>query len=234
MIAACGADAVYWNRLYEPALLARDRAIKQQLRARGIAAHSSNAALLIEPWQLATGEGKPYRVFTPFWRSALTRLDAVECAATPQRIVPPQVPGSLPLAALDLPPRARWDHGLAAHWQPGQQGAAALLQQFIVQSLPGYKAQRDYPALTGTSRLSPHLHFGEIGPRQILAALDEHVGNYRACCAGSTIEPYVRELGWREFSHHLLYHFPHTSTRNLNAQFDAFPWADAGAHAEAL
>lgn len=233
LIASCDAAAVYWNRLYEPALLARDRDIKQSLRAQGITAHSCNAALLFEPWQLATGEGSPYRVFTPFWRSALTRLDAVACTPAAQRIDMPPMPTCTPLAALDLLPRLRWDRGLAAHWQPGESGAQALLHAFIEQAVHAYKAQRDYPAVTGTSRLSAHLHFGEIGPRQILAALGEHAGNDRVGAA-SSIAPYVRELGWREFSHHLLYHFPHTPTRNFNPRFDAFAWADDGIHAEAL
>ena len=234
LIESCGAVAVYWNRLYEPAALARDRHIKQSLRARGIAAHSCNAALLFEPWQLATGEGSPYRVFTPFWRGALTRLDKVDCTPAAQRIHMPAVPAGVTLASLRLLPSVRWDRGMAAHWQPGEHGAHVLLQQFIEQALSGYKAQRDYPAVTGTSRLSSHLHFGEIGPRQILAALRERVGGYRGCAAASCIEPYVRELGWREFSHHLLYHFPHTATRNLNARFDAFTWADGAIHGEAL
>lgn len=229
LIEASGANAVYWNRCYEPAMLARDRDIKQRLRARDIEARSFNSALLFEPWEVATAQGTPYRVFTPFWRKASARLDVVNCLSAPVHIAAQRIAGSLPLHTLDLLPRVHWDAGMAEHWHPGEQGAASLLARFIEQALRGYSDYRDVPSDQGTSRLSPHLHFGEIGPRQILAALAGHVGNHRACCASATIAPYVRELGWREFSYHLLFHFPKSPERNLNLAFDRFAWADPDA-----
>ncbi len=229
LIAASGARAVYWNRLYEPAVLARDTHIKQQLRAQGTDAHSSNAALLVEPWQVFSGEGRPYRVFTPFWRAARAQMVLREPLEAPSHIAMPQVAGSLPLDALGLLPRIAWDSGLQASWKPGAAGARAQLARFLDSALSGYHEWRDVPGTAGTSRLSPHLHFGEIGPQQVIAALHAHTARYRACHAAAASEHYVRELGWREFSHHLLYHFPHTPEANLNAAFDGFDWQHADA-----
>ena len=226
LIAGSGADAVYWSRQYEPVALARDRGIKDALRAHGIAAHSSNAALLFEPWQVATGEGAPYRVFTPFWRAAGARLRPVDPLPAPARIAGGAVPGSLALADLGLLPRIRWDAGMRDTWRPGEAGAQGLLDDFLDAAVGAYQARRDVPAAAGTSRLSPHLHFGEIGPRQILSRLCAHAGGHGACLAHAGTAHFLRELGWREFSHHLLYHFPHTAQQNLNAQFDAFPWRE--------
>ena len=225
LIAQTGAAAVYWNRLYEPAAIARDRALKDALRARGIEAHSSNAALLFEPWQLQTGQGDPYRVFTPFWRKARVRLPPQAPLAAPERIASPASAAGLPLPALGLLPRIAWDAGLAATWTPGAAGAQDQLQLFAEAALGGYQTQRDFPDRAGTSRLSPYLHFGEISPRQIVWRLGELARGDHGASVTAAAEPYLRELGWREFAHHLLYHFPRTPTANLNPGFDHFPWA---------
>jgi deoxyribodipyrimidine photo-lyase len=125
-------------------------------------------------------------------------------------------------------PRLRWDAGLRQHWQPGERGAHKLLGRFFEDALPGYAEGRDRPDRDFTSRLSPHLHFGEIGPHQILWALEE-LRRAKQLAAGG--ESFMRELGWREFSHHVLHHFPHTASDSMNPRFDGFPWAqeDAGA-----
>jgi len=219
-----GASAVYWNRLYEPAAIARDTRLKAALREQGVAVHSHSAALWSEPWQISTQQGEPYRVFTPYWRNLRAQLKATE--PLPEPAVPGwlQLPGSLPLAALQLLPRIRWDRGLKDAWQPGERGARELLELFGDDAVNDYAHARDLPARHGTSRLSPHLHFGEISPRQIHAGLQrqsERLDTRRR----PDIEPYLRELGWREFAHHLLYHFPHTPTANFNPRFEGFRWA---------
>ena len=222
LVKTVGASAIYWNRLYEPAAIARDTALKQSWQDAGIAAHSFNAALLCEPWQARTGQGGPYRVFTPYWRGVRAQLHAQPPLPAPQRVASTPAPG-VPLDGLRLLPRIRWDAGLQAAWQPGEAGAQRLLRRFLDAALAHYRDGRDRPDQEYTSRLSPHLHFGEIGPRQILWALldpQQHAG-----FAAEQREAYIRELGWREFSHHLLYHFPHTPQRDLNTQFAAFPWA---------
>jgi deoxyribodipyrimidine photo-lyase len=225
LIAHSGAGAVYWNRRYEPAAIERDTRIKSALQAGGIAVHSHNANLWCEPWQAATGQGQPYRVFTPYWKNLRPQLQAVEPLPKPRVPGWRALPGGLALDALSLLPRIDWTGGLAAHWRPGEAGAHEWLDIFADDALGDYAHARDLPARHGTSRLSPHLHFGEISPRQIHHAL---VQRSQAVDAKRRpdIEPYLRELGWREFAHHLLYHFPRTPTENFNPRFDAFRWAD--------
>ncbi|OOG41774.1 deoxyribodipyrimidine photolyase [Rhodanobacter sp. C06] len=226
LIRHSGASAVYWNRLYEPAAIARDTHIKNALRELGIAVHSCNAALWCEPWQIATQQGDPYKVFTPYWRNLRTQIQASQ--PLPEPVLPgwQNLPDGLPLPALDLLPRIGWASGLADTWQPGEAGALELLEIFADDALSDYAHARDLPARHGTSRLSPHLHFGEISPRQIHFELDRRT---RATGAKRRpdIEPYLRELGWREFAHHLLYHFPRTPSDNFNPRFDGFRWAPA-------
>jgi len=232
LIDRCGAEGVYWNRLYEPAILQRDAAIKQFLHDIGIAARSFNANLMAEPWKIQTGAGTPYKVFTPYWRKLRAQLAAQPPTPAPKRITPaPAVPAGVALDSLRLLPRSGWDDEFPANWQPGERGACASLHRFCADALPDYAGGRDRPDLDHTSRLSPHLHFGEISPRQIVWKLEELARGREAGPGGAGREAYLRELGWRDFSQHLLFHFPQTAERNLNPQFDRFPWAvdDAGA-----
>ena len=228
LLDATGATAVYWNRLYEPATMARDRSIKDWLqRERGVEAESFNAALLHEPWRVATGQGAPYRVFTPFWKrlNGFGLPDHVEPA--PARIrTPSQAVASEPIEALALLATVRRDTGLAANWTPGERGAHARLARFRADIASDYADTRDLPAFDGTSALSPHLHFGEIGPRRIVRALRTREPDSDTAAAA-----FLAELGWREFAHHILYHFPDTPERPLDRRFEAFPWRDV--HAEA-
>jgi len=225
LIEATGASAVYWNRCYEPAAIERDSAIKAALREAGVEAHSFNAALWCEPWQIETKQQSPYRVFTPFWRNLRPQL-----AVSPPLPVPAlrgvEAAESVPLASFRLLPSIPWDAGLRETWTPGEQGAHEALEIFADDAVADYAQARDLPARHGTSRLSPHLHFGEISPRQIHRALTERLAQ-RDARRRPDIEPFLRELGWREFAHHLLYHFPATPTENFNAEFDRFTWANA-------
>jgi len=214
-----GAGAVYWHRRYEPAVVARDTAIKRELRAAGLHAESLNGALLAEPWEIATGQGDPYRVFTPFWRNLRARLDPLAPLPAPPSLPgPPRPPAGVPVASLGLLPRIGWDAGFADLWAPGEQGAQARLAGFLSQGAADYADARDRPDQDGTSRLSPHLHFGELSPRRALSEARRRGGDDEGT------EVFVRELGWREFSHHLLHHFPDTPTAPLNPRFEAFPW----------
>ncbi|HET6553149.1 MAG TPA: deoxyribodipyrimidine photo-lyase [Dyella sp.] len=230
LIERTGATAVYWNRLYEPAAIARDGEVKAALREQGIEVRSFNASLLREPWQVQTRLHEPYRVFTPFWRTLRTQLDAPHPLPAPTALRGVPIDGSLPLDALGLLPAIRWDQGLHEAWQPGEQGAQEWLDVFMDDAIGDYAQARDLPGRHGTSRLSPHLHFGEISPRQIHRQLLDRAAATSAR-RRPDIEPYLRELGWREFAHHLLYHFPRTPTENFNAQFDRLRWSDAAASA---
>lgn len=220
LIAETGAEAVYWNRKYEPATQPRDATIKRELREQGIDAQSCNGSLMFEPWDLATQQGGPYKVFTPYWRNALTRLHTPAPLKLPDTL-PAHKTRSLPLADLKLTPTLNWDQQFWEHWQPGEAGAQEALTVFVDGALNGYRQQRDLPDRVGTSLLSPHLHFGEISPWQIVRRLEAE----RSAGRDADIDGYIRELGWREFSYHLLHHFPNTPEHNLNPRFDSFPWA---------
>ncbi|MGN6112100.1 MAG: deoxyribodipyrimidine photo-lyase, partial [Luteimonas sp.] len=167
LLAASGADAVYWNRRYEPGAIDADRRAMAALRALGAEVHSHNAALWCEPWEIANESGKPYRVFTPFWRKLRARLATEAPLPAPRIRGWRALPGSLAVDALQLLPRIDWAGGLADAWRPGEAGAAELLEIFADDALGDYARARDLPARHGTSRLSPHLPFGEISPRRI-------------------------------------------------------------------
>ncbi|KAA2286082.1 cryptochrome/photolyase family protein [Arenimonas fontis] len=227
LVAETGAVSVYWNRLYEPACIARDRRVERALRALGLGAESHNAALLIEPWAVKTGQGEPYRVFTPFWRKARQTLVDVRPADAPVRLpAPPEGLASLEADGLGLRPppgQPRWDRGFWSFWTPGEAGAQDLLEAFLDGAVHGYREQRNLPDRVGTSRLSPHLHFGEISPRQVVARLR---GGEWPAELRQDVEHFLGELGWREFGHHLLFHFPHMAQENLDPRFRRFAWAE--------
>lgn len=220
---AVGAEAVYWTRRYEPAVIDRDQQIKRALREGGLHAESHNGALLIEPWQVQTGQGDPYKVFTPFWKNAQGRIAAEPVLPAPQRLPPlPKGADGETLEHLGLLPMIPWDHGLREQWQPGEAGAQRRLACFLDEVIGDYRERRDFPDRAGTSRISAHLHFGEITPRQVLAAVQAAGGACERWHEGASF--YLRELGWREFSHHLLYHFPETAQSPLHPRFEDFPW----------
>ncbi len=228
LIAESDARAVFWNRKYEPATQPRDATIKRELKGQGLHVESFNGALLFEPWSLSTQQGGPYKVFTPFWRNALGQLRPQSLQAAPAAIPDAGVQyDTVALRALGLLPALGWEAGFWECWQPGEAGAHEALEVFIEGALRGYRSDRDRPDRTGTSLMSPHLHFGEIAPWRITAEL-EHARN---ASNGADMDAYVRELGWREFAHHLLHHFPETTNSNLNPRFEHFEWASADRHA---
>jgi deoxyribodipyrimidine photo-lyase len=217
MIRECGADSVFWNRRYEPALRTRDDTIQKALLSDGLHVETHNSALLFEPEEIRTTSGKPFQVFTPFWRACLSAVPDFVSLPAPG-IQKAEYPRSLDLNELALEPAIDWTEGLRSSWEPGEAGAQKILRRFMDKALEDYPEQRDFPANAGTSRLSPHLHFGEISPRQVWAA-----------CAGQrgdASKAFLRQLGWREFAHHLLYHFPHTAIEPLRPQFARFPWRE--------
>ena len=225
------AEAVYWNRLYEPSAIARDSDIKAALRDDGLQVASYNAALLWEPWTVETGQGGPYRVFTPFWRACVQRPPPAPDAAPKPLITAPAWPASLDLSALKLLPDIHWYGGLEDAWQPGEAGAQRRLALFCETLIDDYHQGRDRPDLDGVSQLSPHLHFGELSPRQVWQAVTDRYGGAPLERRGG--EAYLREIGWREFAYHVLYHFPDSSEQPVQEKFRNYPWRD-GAEAEAL
>ncbi len=227
LIAETGAAAVYWNRLYEPTSVARDAQIKTALRDDGVIAESFNGALLFEPWQLKTGNGDPYRVYSPMFRNAESRFAELRrpLPAPAQLGAPANALASLAPASLQLLPTIAWDSAFTEHWQPGEHGALAKLERFAAAAIASYKDRRDQPSVEGAvSRLSPHLHFGELSPNQAFIRAQQAESELSTAGAHSNIHHFVKELCWREFSHHLLFHFPHTPARAMYSKFDHFPW----------
>ena len=220
-----GASAVFWNRRYEPAVIARDERVADALRADGMQAESFNGALLHEPWTIRNQSGRPFQVFTPFWRHCLARSGPAQPLPAPRQLAAPKRwPESLPLAALELEPSIDWAKGLRAAWRPGEAGAQWQLRRFVNRALLDYGDQRNRPDLVGTSRLSPHLHFGEITPRQIWHAVRRRAESENIPEKTWRAWQFFTELGWREFAHHLLVHFPHTPEQPLRADFARFRW----------
>ncbi len=219
LMAETGADTVYWNRCYEPGAIARDTAIKNALQDKGIEADSFNGSLLYEPWEIKTQQDKPYRVFTPFYRMVLAQGTPAQPLPKPQSIKPYAAP--LQSDALTdwslLPTKPNWAASFSKYWSPGEAGAHTLLSDFLDDRITVYKAERDFPGIAATSRLSPHLHFGDISPRQIWAAT-----SVVEPTAGS--ETFLKEVVWREFGYSLLYYNPTMPTAPLQAKFNAFPW----------
>ncbi|MCA9284331.1 MAG: deoxyribodipyrimidine photo-lyase [Phycisphaerales bacterium] len=220
---AVGAGAVHWNRRYEPAIIARDQQLKKALREDGIEAESFNGSLLAEPWQVQTKEGTPYQVFTPFWKTCLSSGLGTALLETPSLEAADRQAPSLSIDELELLPRFDWASGMRTAWTPGEAGAVAALNRFLDEAAIHYKDGRDRPDHAWTSRLSPHLHWGEISIRRVWAAVDEQHAKARPALAES-LRKFLSELGWREFAHHLLYHFPHTPRRPLREAYEAFPW----------
>lgn len=222
-----GATRVFWNRLYEPAHRARDRRVEAGLRAAGVQVETANASLFFEPESFLKDDGLPYQVFTAFWRACWRRGWPTDPIAAPRRLPPvPPTLSSLRLEELALLPNIPWDEGLRILWHPGEAGAWERLETFLDASLARYAEARNRPDLAGTSRLSPHLHFGEISPRQVAAAVEQRLALDSSPGLRTQAESFLRQLAWREFAHHLLVHFPHTPQEPLDRRFARFPWVE--------
>ncbi len=223
LVRETGAGGVFWNRLYDPTLVERDSRIKSRLRDSGLEVNSYAAGLLFEPWTICTGSGGPYRVFTPYWRACQKRPEPEPPLKPPDALPGPEAwPESLRVADLQLLPRIPWYRSLAEAWTPGESGAHGRLGAFIQHALEGYASDRDRPDREGVSRLSPYLHHGELSPRQVWHA----VAARRGQAPERDIEAYLRELGWREFAHHVLFHFPKTPTEPMYEKYADFPWRE--------
>jgi len=222
-----GARAVYWNHRHEPAIVARNLRLRTSLGSEGIETQTFSGSVLFEPDSVRNSTGEPFKVFTPFWRACSSRQAQPDLPEdrTARRLTPPAVwPSSLSLEELALEPVVDWAGGLRRSWTPGERGARRRLDEFLVSALAEYPRQRNLPGVAGTSRLSPHLHFGEISARTVW-----HELRAAALAAGDretqqAVEAWLRQLGWREFAWHILAHFPETAEQPMRPEFDAFPW----------
>ncbi len=218
LIRETNAELVTWNRLFEPLLDKRDTQIENALGKSGIECVQFNGSLLFDPADVATKSGTPFRVYTPFWRHCTQRLQEI----APPAPAPKRIPGISQVSSESLDhwkllTGRLWEGWLSQHWTPGEYSAHAMLRKFNRSPIDHYSQGRERPDTVGTSRLSPHLHFGEIGPRQIIAALEHRAKN-------ASTQRYLSEIGWREFAHHLLVHFPQTPEEPLDPRFAKYPW----------
>lgn len=216
-----GATAVYWNRAYDRGARERDARLKQALNDRNVVAEGLKANLLYEPWEVKTATGGAFKVFSAFWRACRELPSPGATLPAPKTLPAPAAWGASDiLAEWNLLPTAPdWAGGLHATWTPGEAAATHRLSTFLDSALASYRQARDLPAVPATSRLSPHLAFGEISPRQIWRA-----ATTRGMSAAT--EKFLTELGWREFSYNLLFHNGDLSRRNFRPEFDSFPWLD--------
>ena len=228
LVAEAGAGGVWWSRAYDPASVARDTVVKTALKAEGVEARSFAGQLLHEPWEVETGQGGFYRVFTPYWK-AIRGRGVAGLEPVPKRLRGVGVwPASERLE--DWQPGAGMNRGaavVAGHQAVGEAAARAKLAAFLEGPVETYAERRDFPGLAGTSRLSENLTYGEIGIREVwhagLRARDE--GRVGA-------ESFLRELAWREFSYHLMHHTPHITSGNWKPDWDGFPWRGDNPEAE--
>lgn len=218
------AQAVFWSRCYEPWRRSRDETIRSRLVAQGRKVRSYNGSVLFEPMNVTKADRTPYKVFTPFYRNACL-------AGSPEPRVPAGAPAGIDcfrynattsLSDLGLLPDIPWYEEMQKNWIPGEQGAQQRLAEFLERGLHDYRDGRNFPARQNVSRLSPHLHHGEISPHQVWHALS----TLRRGAPADDLDHFRSELGWREFSYYLLYYFPELPQQNLQRKFDRFPWRD--------
>jgi deoxyribodipyrimidine photo-lyase len=208
LVRESGADAVYWNRRYDPLVVERDKSLKAELTTNGLDAQSFNSALLFEPHTCLAHEVEEPVKLPP--KVAFSR--------------PAKWPASMDISELGLLPGIPWDVGIQARWEPGASAAETRLEAFTRTAIDAYDVGRDDLAHDACSRLSPHLHFGELGPRQVWASVKKLSRGSGVFPSSGGSQKFLTELGWREFAHHLLFHFPHTPEKPLRPEFERFPW----------
>ncbi len=228
VLAETGADAVWWHRLYDPAAVARDTGVKAALKEQGVGARSFAGHLLFEPWEVETGTGGFYRVYTPFWKTVRDRAVSAPLPAPKALKAPATWPQSDRLADWQMGAAMRRGADVVArHVQVGEAAALDRLDRFMARNVDAYATNRDLPAVDGTSGLSENLAYGEIGPRTIWAA------GWRALHSGAQgAETFLKELVWREFAYHLMHHTPHITHANWKPEWDDFPWQGDSKNAE--
>lgn len=224
-----GASAIFWNRRYGSGEIVLDSSLKKRLTETGVAVQSFNGRLLHEPWEIKNQSGKPFQVFTPYCRAAMARPIAPPIP-TPAQIHGGTWPSRVLKQAIALedlglePSNPNWAAGFDNVWQPGEKAAHAKLAYFLDRGLRGYAGNRDLPGMEGTSRLSPHMRFGEISPRQVWHAATQ--ASAREPALVSDAEKFLTEVVWRDFSCQLLYDHPHLPLKSHNARFGRFPWLE--------
>ncbi|NCF70800.1 MAG: deoxyribodipyrimidine photo-lyase [Chlamydiales bacterium] len=209
-------DACFWGRCYEPWRIKRDKALKASLKENGIETNSYNNALLWEPWEVLKDDNTPYKVFSAFYRKAQTQTPFDYTSKNSVKFPNENIKG-VSLDSLKLVPKLKWTQSIVAGWTPGEKGAEKAIRQFLDQNIDDYKEGRDFPKKDATSKLSPHLHFGEVSATRVWKIASSF-------SASANIECFLREICWREFAYYSLFHFPQLPEKPLIEKFAAFPW----------
>ena len=216
---------VTWNRCYEPWRIDRDKEIKRNFEDKHVTVESYSASLLWEPWTISKDDGTPYRVFTPFYKKGCLNSEEPRLPAGKVDLsnLYSEDLSSDSITDLNLLPTIKWYKSFEEEWNPGEIGAEQNLNSFLDSGLLNYKEGRNFPSQEFVSRLSPHLHFGEISPNEVWyrAKTKEGISGIE-----KSLAHFHSELGWREFSYYLLYHFPDLPNKNFQEKFDIFPWQE--------
>ena len=214
---------IYWNRCYEPWRIKRDKKIKRLIEDCGAISHSSNGSLLWEPWEVLKADGTPYKVFTPFYRrGCLGSHPPRKPQPSPSlKNISKNKISKISISKLKLLPITKWYRKIESEWKPGEDNAHKKLNEFLRNGIVNYKEGRNFPSKKYVSQLSPYLHHGEISPNYIWYKAKE---NNKSGKMSHNLDHFLTELGWREFSYSLLYHFPFLPIDNLQKKFDKFPW----------
>lgn len=215
-----GADVIYWGRRYEPEIIERDKQLKVYLTAQGYEAKSFNTHLLHEPHTIQNKSGSHFKVFTPYWKHCLTRSVDPVIEVTSEEWESVKWGGVESPSSIDdlgLLPKISWDRGFYDCWEPRREAGLARLGEMVKSKAVSYDGRRDIPSVDGTSQLSPYLQWGQISAREVYHAFRDSYND--------TVEKgYLRQLFWREFSYHLLFHSPHSPERPLRPEYEGFPW----------
>jgi deoxyribodipyrimidine photo-lyase len=219
------AETVFFSRAYDPAGRRTQDLLESRLQEDGTGFQSFNNSLLSEPWEIQNGSGNPFQVFTPFWKKTKARVHSKIVSISWNDLnFSKETKSQLALDQTAIIPSHNWHDKLAAHWDVSESGAQKLIQRIPEEVAPEYERRRNHPEIDGTSRLSPYLTWGMASPRQVWAAVDEldqSKGN-----ESKRDSQFLAEIGWREFSHHLLYHFPHLTDQPLRKKYENFPWRE--------
>lgn len=221
-------DAVYYNRSYHPDQYIRDENFAKKLVGEGFIVRTFEGSMLQSPSDSMKASGEPYQVFSPYYKQFRTKT------------IPPTVPRvrearfveadtninsiTTDITTLQLVPTKTWTSGIDDAWPAGEDAAIDRIQTFIDEDVAAYKTMRDYPSVSGTSRISPYLAVGALSIRSVY--------HYAIKMKPEVCEAYVRQLVWREFAYQMLVHFPHTVTKPLNQKFSKFPWQNIEDHFE--
>ena len=220
------ARCIHASTCFDPFWQGIDQSVAKALNPLGIEFKQFSGQLLWDPRSIRNKSGKPFQVFTPFWKHLCQHNPPEPPLASPTAWPKPSISNlkSEHLDSFGLLPSIRWDKGIQTNWTPGETEAMAQLDQFASNAFSDYDSARDFPGIQGTSRLSPYLHFGEITPGQIYHRLETKRRRSRSTQASTMHSTYMKEVGWREFAHHLLHHFPHMTKGPLRPEFESFPW----------